>query len=70
MSTNTFTETRNPDGTTTMHVNDTMQAKLSFAKATHALAEEAALIDLEAKCRAADALAAIADALTARNDGE
>lgn len=48
----------------------TMTEKLNAAKRFHCFAEDSVEIDLEAKCRTADALAVIADALTARNDNE
>ena len=50
--------------------DQTMTEKLKIAKAFHTLSEDSVEIDLEAKCRTADALAVIANALTTRNANE
>lgn len=44
--------------------DQTMTEKLNTAKTFHSLAEDSVEIDLEAKCRTADALTVIASALT------
>lgn len=67
----TIIETTDKDtNTTTWTIADTMSAKFKYATAIHTLAEESVTLDLEAKCRIADALAVIANALTAHADND